>query len=107
MAIQFYCPGCGNLMRTPDETAGRKGRCPNCGLKIQIPTESLASGESEGLVVEDAEPHAVEEAKIEFYCSHCGRQVRVAAAAAGQRGKCPGCQAVVQIPDLPSDQDTT
>ena len=33
-------------MRTPDSTSGRKGKCPNCGIKIQIPTSSVASQSS-------------------------------------------------------------
>ena len=95
MTIEFHCPGCGGLMRTPDETSGKKGRCPNCGIKVRIPATSLAVSSAELLVVEPTpEPR-----KIEFYCSNCGNQVRVAEAAAGQRGKCPKCAAVVQIPD--------
>ena len=43
MPIEFHCPGCGKLMRTPDETAGRKGKCPHCGTKVQIPDTSLAA----------------------------------------------------------------
>ena len=45
MPIEFHCPGCGKLMRTPDATAGRKGQCPHCGTKVQIPATSLASPE--------------------------------------------------------------
>jgi hypothetical protein len=41
MAIQFNCPGCGHLFRVGDEMAGRKGKCPKCGIIIQIP---LADG---------------------------------------------------------------
>ena len=101
MPIEFYCPGCGHLMRTPDETAGRKGRCPNCDIKVQIPPTTLAhlascadfqSPDSSDDLLEAEAP------KIEFSCSNCGRQVRVAESAAGQRGQCPHCQAVVRIP---------
>jgi hypothetical protein len=37
MAIQFSCAGCGNILRVGDEMAGRKGKCPRCGLVNQVP----------------------------------------------------------------------
>jgi phage FluMu protein Com len=36
--------------------------------------------------------------KIEFHCSHCREVVRVGAGAAGKKGQCPRCKAVIQIP---------
>lgn len=35
---------------------------------------------------------------IEFFCSSCGRKIRVAKVKAGQKGKCPGCGGVVRAP---------
>jgi hypothetical protein len=37
MAIQFSCSGCGNILRVGDEMAGRKGKCPKCGLINLVP----------------------------------------------------------------------
>jgi hypothetical protein len=37
MPIQFSCAGCGNILRVGDEMAGRKGKCPKCGLVNQVP----------------------------------------------------------------------
>lgn len=100
MTIDFYCPGCGNLVRAPDATAGRKGRCANCNLKVQIPPQTLAgTGGCEPPV--SADPPTPP--KIQFFCFRCGGQVRVAHDAAGQRGQCPHCEAVVQIPDGSAD----
>ena len=39
MGIRFYCPK-GHKLNVKDFQAGRKGICPYCGAKIQIPTES-------------------------------------------------------------------
>lgn len=36
---------------------------------------------------------------IEFHCEHCGKLVRAADEHAGKRGKCPGCQQSVYIPN--------
>jgi hypothetical protein len=37
MAIEFNCSGCGDVFRVADEMAGRKGKCPGCGVINQIP----------------------------------------------------------------------
>ena len=35
---------------------------------------------------------------IEFACSQCGKQIRTSDSHAGKKGKCPHCQAVLDIP---------
>ena len=42
MTIEFPCPECSHVVRTPDQTAGKKGRCPGCGMVVQIPLRSPA-----------------------------------------------------------------
>jgi hypothetical protein len=39
MGIRFYCPN-GHKLNVKEFQAGRKGICPFCGAKLQIPTES-------------------------------------------------------------------
>ncbi len=39
MGIRFYCPN-GHRLNVKEFQAGRKGICPYCGAKIQIPTQS-------------------------------------------------------------------
>lgn len=34
---EFACPHCNNLVRRPPGSAGKKGRCPNCGRVVKIP----------------------------------------------------------------------
>ena len=41
---------------------------------------------------------------IEVHCAECGMQLRVSAASAGRKGRCPRCQAVMPIP--PAVQST-
>ena len=38
MAIEFPCPRCSQLLRTPDDTAGRQAKCPQCSSIVDIPT---------------------------------------------------------------------
>ena len=37
MPIEFRCTQCGRLLRTPDETAGKRAKCPECGAILAIP----------------------------------------------------------------------
>jgi phage FluMu protein Com len=108
MPIEFPCPGCQNLVRTPDSAAGKKGKCPECGTIVQIPS-ALAPGPVPAAPIAKpvsrpaatpANPRkaAAPPEAIEFFCTFCGGLVRTPAATAGKKGKCPHCQAVVQIP---------
>lgn len=38
MPIEFPCAQCGNLLRTPDDTAGKQAKCPDCGGLTRVPT---------------------------------------------------------------------
>lgn len=37
MPIEFRCPNCQQLLRTPDESAGKQARCPQCGQIAAVP----------------------------------------------------------------------
>jgi hypothetical protein len=37
MPIEFSCPACQTLIRTPDGTAGMPARCPKCGAVVIVP----------------------------------------------------------------------
>jgi hypothetical protein len=39
MGIRFYCPN-GHKLNVKEFQAGRRGICPHCGAKVEIPTES-------------------------------------------------------------------
>ena len=40
MPIEFTCQQCQNTLRVPDDSAGKKSRCPQCGNVQQIPLAS-------------------------------------------------------------------
>lgn len=39
MPIEFRCTSCSKLLRTPDESAGKKAKCPECGTIVDVPRE--------------------------------------------------------------------
>ena len=103
MAIEFTCPGCLQLFRTPEEAAGKKGKCPHCGAVFTI--SAAASSAASAPATAPADAAAAD--KIEFPCSQCGRAVRTPASMAGKKGKCPTCGAVFQIPETTPSRPAT
>ncbi|HEX5104046.1 MAG TPA: YIP1 family protein [Pirellulaceae bacterium] len=121
MPIEFPCTTCGQLVRTPESAAGKKGKCPHCASIVQIPaaggqgtgdrgqgaverrrTEDRGQGTgSRGQGTGGGAP-AAGGAVISFPCGSCGQTVRTPMSAAGKKGKCPHCHAVVQIPGGPA-----
>lgn len=43
MPIEFPCTQCGKPLRTPDDSAGRQARCPQCRTIVQIPHVASAT----------------------------------------------------------------
>jgi uncharacterized RDD family membrane protein YckC/DNA-directed RNA polymerase subunit RPC12/RpoP len=52
LPIEFHCPFCDKMLRTPDAKAGRQADCPGCGERIFVPHESELSFEEADEVVE-------------------------------------------------------
>lgn len=40
MPIEFRCTSCFKLLRTPDESVGKKAKCPQCGSVVDVPSGS-------------------------------------------------------------------
>ncbi len=55
MSISFECPKCGKHITAPDEAAGRRGACPACGEKCEIPATNDESDIYDLAPLDDAE----------------------------------------------------
>ena len=55
MGIKFLCPN-GHKMNVKAFLAGKRGKCPKCGVSIRIPQETPASDSGEDLLGDAAEP---------------------------------------------------
>ena len=47
MPIEFRCTQCNRLLRTEEDAAGQKAKCPECGAILEVPT-SAAPGQPPG-----------------------------------------------------------
>ena len=56
MGIRFYCPN-GHKLNVKEFQAGRKGICPYCGAKIQIPTKSTRPSSKQTKAEKEAAVH--------------------------------------------------
>jgi len=55
VAIEFHCEHCEHLIRAPNDTGGKKGRCPACKNVVYIPLPAEESGEIPLAPIDDAE----------------------------------------------------
>lgn len=51
MSIQFVCE-CGRSLKVKDESAGRKVRCPTCGIVIVVPTPASSENAADEAINE-------------------------------------------------------
>jgi len=50
MPIEFRCSGCQRTLRTPDDSAGKQARCPECGAIVEVPqAHGISAPASSGL----------------------------------------------------------
>ncbi len=53
MGIRFYCPN-GHKLNVKAFLAGKRGICPHCGAKVQIPADSTLGSGDESVAEEDS-----------------------------------------------------
>jgi DNA-directed RNA polymerase subunit RPC12/RpoP len=121
--IEFLCPN-GHRIHCPEEQAGRAAKCPRCGVKFRIPSQSEAkvAGPSEGgsgvsrpelndsgsSGIRGSRAVADQQPEIEFLCPN-GHRLHGAASLQGRPGQCPECGSRFRIPtyeDVPEEEGT-
>ena len=49
MPVEYSCQNCRNLLRVPDESAGKMAKCPSCGAVTLVPAISPGAGDDDEL----------------------------------------------------------
>jgi len=84
--IKFSCSNCNKKISIPDNYAGKRGKCPQCGQVVSIPTPQ------EGTVQDS-------QAIIKFRCPSCNQKIGVTENYAGKRVRCAKCRQPIQVPE--------
>ena len=94
MPIEFHCPHCDKLLRTPDNKAGVRANCPGCGQLVTVPQVSSPDDQHEsGQTFVDIDDDSTVEDRADRRsstrrkddCPHCGES------APGSGKRCRHC----------------
>jgi hypothetical protein len=93
VTIEFHCPHCDKLLKTPDDKAGVRANCPGCGQVVTVP--ETAQADASFAAVDDLPsatgtvPDAADAARDEIadsaiaddtkLCPMCGKTIKKAA----------------------------
>ena len=75
MPIKVTCAGCGVTLSTPDSSAGKRAKCPQCGSAIEIPAVQEEDYEVEPLAVEPAVAETAADSADRRPCPACGEMI--------------------------------
>lgn len=94
--IEFRCGNCNVKIRTPDEFAGRKGKCPKCGAYIVTP----GPGGNGGATAAAPKPPPVTDKNelIQYKCTKCKSVLESPTSMAGRDDVCPACGTPNKVP---------
>ena len=54
MPIDFRCPQCDKLLRTPDDSAGKQAKCPQCAAILRVPAVGTVGEQPAPLMAQSA-----------------------------------------------------
>jgi predicted Zn finger-like uncharacterized protein len=84
--IKFTCSNCSKKISTPDKSAGKRGKCPQCGHILRVPTPHKE-------ILQD------DQTIIKFRCPHCNQKIAVTENYIGKRVKCAKCRQPFKVPE--------
>jgi len=101
MAIVVTCENCRETLKVADDMAGRRGKCPNCKQKINVPDPrhgwSPPGGGAMPPIGANAPATSIGQT---VRCAGCGNGLLNDPQLAGQMVECPHCRAQMQMPPL-------
>src|SRR5262249_14268772 len=85
LMIRFSCPGCQNVLKAPDDAAGRRVACPRCGSPLSIPSgQAPTRGE--------APPARTTPGQVRVHCPGCGQTIDLPPADLSLLIRCAQCR---------------
>jgi len=84
VTIEFNCPNCQKLLRTSDDKAGKRAKCPDCGTAVTVPSPKSAA-DDDFAVDDDIGPDEGTFGRTP------PRRVAPSSSSGGDMKKCPVC----------------
>lgn len=78
MTIEFRCPTCDRLLKTSDDRAGSRAKCPDCGERVVVPDSPSGDFGSDDVSLE-APAAATGASEGTKTCPMCGEVIKAAA----------------------------
>jgi predicted RNA-binding Zn-ribbon protein involved in translation (DUF1610 family) len=97
MTIEFRCTSCNKLLRTSDDRAGARAKCPDCGTAITVPRPAGATAAGDDFDVDEYDDEDVRDAErygTEFAPEPRSRYGQTGFA--GDTKNCPMCGAEIK-----------
>ena len=94
-SVERSCPSCQRTLRIPGDYSGTV-RCPDCSEKFHVEAEQTEESfdlDEELDSIEENEPEAKTETKVEIGCPKCSSKLRVPSSYTGSV-RCPSCSEV-------------
>lgn len=118
--IHFECPRCKVALESPDDKAGAKRNCPQCGQRLQIPPPPPPTNKTILAKPLPAPPHSrpaspppsVRQVRVDD-CPACRRPMTVPESHLGRWVECPHCgtgfaaMAKEEVPPPPGPRPVT
>jgi len=100
MTIEFRCPSCGKLLRTSDDKAGARAKCPECRAAVHVPDSIEDDPHAFDLDEYDDEPDDSDDPFAGMFggggASQSAPTVRVGHPQQPQMKSCPMCGAEIR-----------
>lgn len=90
-AVRFSCLRCNKGLWLPNRQTHKKAECSGCGIVMRLSTAATVGTTSAEAV------HLVDDS-IRFKCPECQHGVHIESEFANKKGRCPECDAVIDIP---------
>ncbi|MBD3673686.1 MAG: zinc ribbon domain-containing protein [Planctomycetaceae bacterium] len=101
MTIEFNCHNCGKPLQTPEDKAGKTGKCPDCGEPVTVPGTTFASPPVNPFEIEaEPSPFASPPHNANELCPMCGASI------SPQAVHCPECGEQLSSPHPESSEPT-
>ena len=99
--LRFRCKTCDQKIKIEEKYAGRKIKCPHCGIVIK-PSERLpAELSAPGSPSTPAGKQSATTILLKFRCKSCHQKIRIDEKYADKKVKCPRCKHVNTVSKSP------